>query len=97
MEFVYAQSPESMKGMLTGLFYFIYSIFTGGSTTLFYFFIDASTAYSYYYIMLLVLAVLGLVAYSIVACLYVNRQRPTSETEDGEEERRLFYDNIVIP
>ena len=84
--------------MLTGLFYFIYGIFNGGSTTLFYFFIKTSSqpSYSYYYVMLSVFAVLGLVAYTIVACLYVNRERPTLENEEGDE-TRPFYDNIFIP
>ena len=88
--------------MLTGLFYFIYGIFNGGSTTLFYFFIKASSthshfySYSNYYGMVAVFAVLGLVAYTIVACLYVNRERPTLENEEGDETRH-FYDSIYIP
>ena len=82
--------------MLTGLFYFIFGIFNGGSTTLFYFFIKASSTYSYYYIMLSVFAMLGVIGYTVVACLYENRERPTLENEEGDETRH-FYDNIFIP
>ena len=28
LEFIYAQSPESMKGLLTGLFYFAFGFFS---------------------------------------------------------------------
>ena len=95
LEFVYAQAPESMKGMLTGLLYFIFGIFSGGSTTTFYFFIKVSDTYMYYYFILLVFAVLGFVSYVIVACLYVNRQRPTQENEEGDDIKHAY--NIVIP
>ena len=96
---MYAQSPESMKGMLTGLFYFIYSIFNGGSSILFYLFLQhrwKNPNYAIFYWMLLAMAVFGLVIYTIAACLYVNRRRPTSETEETEE-TGLFYNNISMP
>ena len=79
--------------MLTGLLYFIFGIFNGGATTVFYFFIKASSEYSYFYVILLVFAVLGMCGYIIAACLYVNRLRPTQESEEGEE-RHLFYNRI---
>ena len=88
-----------MKGMLTGLFYFIYSIFNGGSSILFYLFLKhrwKNPNYAIFYWMLLAMAVFGLVIYTIAACLYVNRRRPTSETEEAEE-TGLFYNNISMP
>ena len=36
LEFIYAQSPESMKGFLTGLFYFIYGLSNISSSVVFY-------------------------------------------------------------
>ena len=95
LEFVYAQSPESMKGMLTGLYYFIIGLFGAGSTFSFYFFIKSTTPFEYYYLILLVFAVLGFVSYVIVACLYENRQRPTQENEEGDDIQHAY--NIVIP
>ena len=85
-----------MKGMLTGLLYFILSIFSGGSSVLFYLFLEyrGKTAnYALYYWILLGVATLGLAVYTMAACVYVNRQRPTSETE----EEHLFYNDITVP
>lgn len=36
LEFIYAQSPESMKGLLTGLYYFIIGAFSGVGSLIFY-------------------------------------------------------------
>ncbi|CAI8051365.1 Protein NRT1/ PTR FAMILY 3.1 [Geodia barretti] len=99
LEFIYAQSPESMKGMLTGLFYFTLGIFSGGSTVLFYLYLRPSSNtwnYANYYWILLAFSVMGLVAYVIAATFYVNRRRPSTESEEVEE-RRLFYNNISMP
>ena len=95
---MYAQSPESMKGMLTGLFYFVFGIFNGGSSFLYYAFLRHMYHWKIttYYWVLLGFSLFGLVIYIIAACIYVNRRRPTSETEEAEE-TRLFYNNISIP
>ena len=95
LEFVYAQSPESMKGILTGLLYFILGIFSGGSTTAFYIFSESSANYEYFYTILLVFTTLGFIEYVLVACLYVNRQRPNMECDETDETRHVY--NIVIP
>ena len=36
LEFIYAQSPESMKGLLTGLFFFLFGIISIPSSVVFY-------------------------------------------------------------
>ena len=36
LEFIYAQSPESMKGLLTGLFYFLIGVTSIPSSALYY-------------------------------------------------------------
>ena len=92
LEFIYAQSPESMKGLLTGLFYCVFGISSGGGILVYYFFTQKHSKYEnvyaaiqdvkginfvlWYYVILAVIAVLGFVVYSIVAVLYTNRQRP---------------------
>ena len=72
-----------MKGLLTGLLYFSVGIFDGGSSVVFYLFTKASTEFQYYYLILLVFALLGLAGYIIAACLYVNHRRPTTESEES--------------
>ena len=82
--------------MLTGLFYFILGISSGGSTVLFYIYTRNTRNYANYYWILLAFSVVGLVAYGIAATFYVNRRRPSTESEEVEE-RRLFYNNISMP
>ena len=90
LEFIFAQSPESMKGMLTGILYFMHGIMSGGASIVFYVFLQLSPlpfAFAYFYIVLLVFSVLGFVAYILVACLYTNHQRPL----DREDESYVTY------
>ena len=81
--------------MLTGLLYFILGIFSGGSTTAFYIFSKSSSNYQYFYLILLVFTGLGFIGYTVVACLYVNHQRPNRESEENEETRHVY--NITFP
>ena len=81
--------------MLTGLLYFILGIFSGGSTTAFYIFSESSSNYQYFYLILLVFTGLGFIGYTVVACLYVNHQRPNRESEENEETRHVY--NITFP
>ena len=90
---MYAQSPESMRGMLIGLLYFILGLFSGASSIT-YLFSHASSRYFAFYSILLVFTVVWFVKYIIVACLYVNHQRPNRESDENEEIRHVY--NIVI-
>ena len=87
-----------MKGILTGIGYFIHGIMSGGASAVFFVFVKAGSplpyAYVYYYIILLVFSVLGFIAYVVVACLYTNHQRPLDE--DDETHVRLLY-NTFLP
>ena len=97
LEFIYAQSPESMKGMLTGIFFFIGGIFSAGASIVFFVFVHPNSPllyqFSYFYLIVLLFTVLGFVAYTVVACLYTNHQRPGS-VDDDESNVRLLYNTF---
>ena len=83
---MYAQSPESMKGFLTGLFYFIMG-FSGIAATVIYFkYVDDDKKNNDHHKHLLYYGAFGyallcsLVFYVVVAVLHTNRQRPYNES-----------------
>ena len=86
-----------MKGMLTGICYFMLGIMSRGASVVFFIFVQHSSplpfAFVYFYIILCVFSVLGFVAYILVACLYTNRQRPVDEDED-DTYITLLYNNF---
>ena len=41
LEFIYAQSPESMKGLLTGLYFFVLGLTSIPSSALYYLYKDS--------------------------------------------------------
>ena len=95
LEFIYAQSPEHMKGLLTGIFYFIVGICNAGAALLFSHFPLISNLTSkridcilWYYVGYAITAVLGFVTYFVIAFLYTNRQRPTS---NDDADMRILY------
>ena len=99
LEFIYAQSPESMKGLLTGMFYLIFGAFSAGGALIFYFLLFKHPGSNYedihgtnpvlgYYIILVVLGVLGVVGYVIVAVLYTNRLWPNFPEDEVTNERK---------
>lgn len=82
LEFIYAQSPEQMKGFLTGLFYLVFGIFSGAAALFFRFYpITFNHFYNHstYFIIYSVIGCIGLFMYIIIACLYSNRDRPEEE------------------
>lgn len=85
LEFIYAQSPEQMKGLLTGLFYLIFGLFSG-SATLFFLYYPANSnhlhTFVWYFTMYSVVGCIGFLMYVIVACLYSNRDRPEEKDFD---------------
>ena len=89
LEFIYAQAPESMKGLLIGLLYFNLGLWNGGTAYFFYQYpIGPSSIYTdsilWYYVMYAIVAFLGFVAYCVVAVLYVNKRRPAPNEEDDK-------------
>ena len=96
LEFIYAQSPENMKGLMTGLFYLIFGVFSGLSSALFYSreqWRDGDYHHIndvlWYHVILASVALVGFVVYIISACLYSNRRRPHSG-EEMEYLRQLY-------
>lgn len=91
LEFIYAQSPESMKGLLIGLFYFVFGLCSGSVSFFFYRYLPTSDklhpvldSILWYYVMYAIVALLGFVAYGVVAALYSNRRRPASDEEESD-------------
>ena len=80
-----------MKGILIGLFYFIWGIFSGIVLTVYYVLSTAPVKDLYQYLTLLVLGLVGFVLYVIAASRYVNRRRPTTESEESNH-NPLLYD-----
>ena len=82
LEFIYAQSPEQMKGFLSGLFYLVFGLFSGAATLFFHFYpimIDHFHNRLWYFIIYSGVGCIGLAMYMVVACLYSNRDRPEEE------------------
>lgn len=94
LEFIYAQAPEEMKGLLTGLFYFVFGICEAISSVSIYFFttdVIRTNGVNYvlwFYVTFIVVALLGLVIYGTAACLYRNRRRPSN---DEDYLQRILY------
>ena len=90
-----------MKGLLTGLFYFMFGIFDGIVSIIFFFFpmnlqpngIGVNYTF-WFYSSFAVVAVLGLLAYTIVACIYRNRRRPAADEYDLT--RRIYAQNVFL-
>ena len=99
LEFIYAQSPNNMKGLQTGMFYLIFGIFSGIGSTL-YFGInlhdrDGKLAPKLCLI-LVVIGIVGLAVYIVTACRYKNRQRPTVDGSEYDTQRRIMYEDVII-
>ena len=102
LEFIYAQSPNNMKGLQTGMFYLIYGVFSAFGSTIHFIYVthlqqDHSILYfplewSLFCVILLSIGLIGLVVYGIVAWCYKNRQRPA--TDEAEVQRILMYANV---
>ena len=98
LEFIYAQAPEPMKGLLTGLFYFMFGVSGGISSIVFYFVPTDHQEVNYilwFYVFLTILAALGSLAFTIVVWLYRNRRRPAVDEEDLIN--RLHAQNVYFP
>lgn len=98
LEFIYAQSPDSMKGLITGLFYFAFGLFNGGGITFVLLYPIGDTGgmdtILWFYVIFIVVSVIGFVLYTVVACLYRNRERPTTDDSENEAIRRRIVQNV---
>jgi len=96
LQFIYAQSPENMKGLLIGIFYFIFGLFSGGGALIFHWYpsnencLEGTTnCILWYYVIIAIIGLLGFVVYLTTAFLYTYRQRPAGYQEENEAMRRL--------
>ncbi len=94
-----------MKGLLTGLFYCVFGLSSGAGVTVYYYFtkkhckhedvymaiqdIKGINFVMLYYAIFTVIAALGFAMYSVVACLYTNRQRPPAAFEDDWDQSHV--------
>ena len=99
LEFIYAQSPNSMKGLLTGLFYLWYGIFNAAGI-IFYGNSVANQEHKtrsgiIHSAITTCIGVASVLLYMVMACLYKNRVRPT-DRDDIEDDavRRGMYGNV---
>ena len=91
LEFIYAQSPDSMKGLLTGLFYFVFGVFAAVGITIF-FKLNSSVVHLFYTI--LSVSMVGFLLYVLGAVLYRNRERPTNDESEEDLLRRTIAANV---
>ena len=98
LEFIYAQSPESMKSLLVGLFYSIFGIFSGVGTTICSIFciVTENHCIHWFYCTLLAICGAGLVVYGLTAFFYKNRQRPTNDESEQDIVHRSFATNVYL-
>lgn len=83
-----------MKGLITGLFYFIYGVFSSLGSIFYYNYAKSPVRDVWFLLVLLVASMVELVVYVIVARCYQNRQRPARDGSEGEVQRRRIYENV---
>jgi dipeptide/tripeptide permease len=91
LEFIYAQSPESMKGLLSGLFYFFLGLTSIPSSALYYIYRESreNRILVRFHAGFTAIMVVGTVVYVVAATLHRNRQRH----DDDSLQQRLIIEN----
>ncbi|CAI8024642.1 Protein NRT1/ PTR FAMILY 5.8 [Geodia barretti] len=91
LEFIYAQSPESMKGLLTGLYYLFRGLSSTVSSALFLLYKNSikNRELSPFYAVFTIVQVVGLVFYVAAATFHKNRLRH----DDNSLQERLIIEN----
>lgn len=89
IEFFYAQSPHTMRGMMVGLFFFAWGVASTLTELTIFMFRELSlgpllSCDIWYYLILLMVGLVGFILYVVVARRYKNRQR-------GEIKPERFY------
>ena len=87
-----------MKGMLSGLLYFALGIFGGVGSIFFYKYpitvYTTNTIIAWFYFIFVIVGSIGFVMYTVVACLYRNRERPVNDESEGEAVRRIVAQKV---
>ena len=99
LEFIYAQSPNSMKGLLTGFFYLWYGIFQGTGIIFSGNFVTdldkQAERITIYYAIGTCVGVISVILYLVVACTYRNRVRPENRDDiEDDAVRKGMYGNV---
>lgn len=100
LEFIYAQSPNSMKGLLTGLLFLWFGVFSGVGIIFFTLFpIQEDTkridTIGGYYALSTFVGAVSVAMYVAVACIYRNRERPTNNDDiEDDAVRRGMYGRV---
>lgn len=81
-----------MKGLLTGLFYFIFGVFNVVGNTIFKYLAEEM----WFYYTILMTCFVGLVVYLLVMCCYRNRERPTNDESEKEILHRSFATSVYL-
>ena len=87
-----------MKGLITGLFYFAFGLFNGGGIIfVFQCPLDSTGGIDtilWFYLIFVAVSFIGLVLYTVVVCLYRNRERPTTDDSENEAIRREIVQSV---
>ena len=103
-EFICAQSPYSMRGLLIGIFYFIYGVYTGVMAIVLMTFALAFKNHtsnsvlscgSSYFVAVIGIGVVGLVAYIIVAKWYTKRQRGGQSDINHQSVLESYFEKYI--
>lgn len=85
LEFFYAQSPHTMRGMMIGLFFFMWGIATVIANLIGVMFsnirVSVLTCDIWYHMLLVVFAILSFVVFVLVSLWYKNRLRGDIEPD----------------
>ncbi len=97
LEFITAQSPDSMKGLLIGLFYCIFGIFSSVGIVIYYELYDAHNANlgNFFYVMLAI-SIVGVAVYVLGSLCYKNRQRPTNDDSEQDLINRSIAASVYL-
>lgn len=91
LEFFYAQSPHTMRGMMVGLFFFTWGIATLIANTMVFAFSKhtqvALNCGIWYFLCLVILAIITFALFVVASCWYKNRKR-------GDIEPDLYYNTM---
>ena len=82
-----------MKGLLIGLFYFIFGAFNAVGTTIFKY---LEPKIMWFYGAVLIICVLGLLVYILVVICYRNRERPTNDESEKDILHRSFATSVYL-
>ena len=83
-----------MKGLLTGLFYFFFGLFSSMGSIFYYNYAKSPAECRWFVLILVLVSVMALVVYTLVAWRYQNRKRPARDGSEGEVQRRSIYENV---